>query len=297
LRAFIFGRSRRMVPTPASTVRLTNSDMRRRLRSARYSRLVALDWGIGQYELMAADLEPVSEIVVQRATVRAGERALDLGCGTGNASVQLARAGAVVTAVDPSTRLLDVTRERVSAAGLNVDIRLGEAAAIPLDDDSADLIVSVFAAIFAPDPAAAMADMSRVLAPGGRILLTAWIPGVGIGKAYAALGPVVAAATGAPPQERYAWHDLATVSELAKPYGLTVSSEEHTIAFTGESPEAQVAIDAENHPVWIDTREQLRAAGADECVAFDAALAALHEINEDPAAFRATSHYVIVTLR
>jgi SAM-dependent methyltransferase len=258
---------------------------------------MALDWGIGRYELMAADLAPAAEVVVQRAGVRAGERALDLGCGTGNAAIELARAGAVVTAVDPSPRLLEVAGQRATAAGVAIDPRPGEAAAIPLDDGSADLIVSVFAVFLAPDPAAAIAEMRRVLAPGGRILLTAWVPGVGIGKAYAALGPVLAAATGAAPPERFPWHDLATLEQLADPHGLSVSVEQLALTFAAASPEAQVELDAENHPVWLDAIAQLRAAGADESVAKDAALAALRDINEDPAGFRATSHYVIATLR
>jgi SAM-dependent methyltransferase len=255
-----------------------------------------VDWGIGRYELMAADLDPAAEVVVERAAVRSGERALDLGCGTGNAALKLARDGAHVTAVDPSTRLLEVTRQRADEAGASVDVRQGDAAAIPLADESVDLIVSVFAVFLAPDPIAAVAEMKRVLAPGGRILLTAWIPGVGIGKAYAALGPVLAAATGTAPAERFPWHDVETLDTLAKPHGLAVTLEELEISFTGESPESQVDLDAENHPVWLDTRAQLRAAGADENLAREAALTALREINEDPSGFRATSHYVIATL-
>ena len=258
---------------------------------------MAIDWGVGRYELMAKDLAPAAEVVVNRAAVQPGERALDLGCGTGNAALGLAQSGATVTAVDPASRLIGVTRERADAAGLTIDVRQGEAASIPLDDDSADLIVSVFAVFLAPDPEAAIAEMRRVLAPGGRILLTAWVPGVGIGKAYAALGPVVAAATGAPPPPRFPWHDLATLRGLAEPHGLAVSVEELTITFVGESPEAQVEMDAENHPVWLDTLDQLRAAGTDDRLAREAALAAMREINEDPSAFRATSHYVIATMR
>ena len=56
-------------------------------------------------------------------------------------------------------------------------------------------------------------------------------------------------------------------------------------------------MDAENHPVWLDTLDQLRAAGTDDRLAREAALAAMREINEDPSAFRATSHYVIATMR
>ena len=82
----------------------------------RYSRLMGVDWGLGRYEETAAALEPVAGIVVDHADVKPGERALDLGCGTGNAAMALARAGAIVTAVDPAARLLEVTRSRAAAS-------------------------------------------------------------------------------------------------------------------------------------------------------------------------------------
>lgn len=259
---------------------------------------MTLDWGIGRYEETAKALEPVARVVVERAKVKPGEAALDLGSGTGNVALELARAGAVVSAVEPSPRLRKVAGERAADAGVAIDVRAGEGAAIPLDDDSVDLIVSVFAVIFAPDPAAALAEMKRVLAPGGRILLTAWVPGVGVGKAYAAIGPAVMKATGAPPLPMpFAWHEQGTLSELAQPHGLTVSMEDMSIVFTAGSPEAYVEQDATNHPVWLDGFARLREVGKGEEVMREPALAALRDINEDPAAFRATSKYVIATLR
>ena len=137
-----------------------------------------------------------------------------------------------------------------------------------------------------------------MLAPGGRILLTAWIPGYGIGKAYAAIGSAIADATGAPaPPERFAWHDRAALAELADPLGLTVTMDEHSIHFSAESPEAQVELDATTHPMWLDTFRQLEAAGVGTEVVTEPALRALREVNEDPAAFRTTSRYVIATIR
>jgi SAM-dependent methyltransferase len=258
---------------------------------------VAIDWGIGRYEKTAKELEPVAAVVVERAGVKPGERALDLGCGTGNAALELARAGAAVVAVDPSPRLVEVARERAASEMLTIEVRQGEAAAIPLADDSVDLIVSVFAVIFAAEADAAIAEMKRVLAPGGRIVLTAWVPGVGVGKAYAVVGPALRAAIGAQtPPPPFAWHDHATLSALAEHHGLVTTTEEMAIVFTAESPEAYVELDATTHPMWLDGFAQLREVGASEDVMRVPAIAALREVNEDPSAFRTTSRYVIATL-
>jgi SAM-dependent methyltransferase len=257
---------------------------------------MGLDWGTGQYEVIAETLEPVAEIVVERVGLVRGERVLDLGCGTGNAALALAKAGADVVAVDPAPRLVEVTRARTADAGFALEVLHGEAAAIPLPDDSVDVIVSVFAVIFAPNAAAAIADMARVLAPGGRIVLTAWIPGYGIGRANTAAAGYLAelGAPAAPPP--FAWHDRLALASLADPLGLTVSMDEVSLAFRAASPEAHVEHNTTTHPAWLDTVEKVRDLGGDETELRARAAAALHEINEDPEAFRTTSRYVIATL-
>jgi SAM-dependent methyltransferase len=76
----------------------------------------AIDWGAGRDETTAAQLAPAAAVVVQRASLRPGERVLDLGCGTGNAALLAVRAGSAVTGVDPAARLLEVARNRAAGA-------------------------------------------------------------------------------------------------------------------------------------------------------------------------------------
>src|SRR4051794_10485019 len=113
-----------------------------------------MDWGQGRYERAAADLEPVAERVVALAGLAPGERVLDLGCGTGNVALLMARAGATVTGVDPSERLVSVARERVPDAGFVI----GSAEALPFDDAAFDVVISVFGVVFAADAERALAE-------------------------------------------------------------------------------------------------------------------------------------------
>ena len=110
----------------------------------------AIDWGAGHYETTAAQLAPAAAVVVQRASLRPGERVLDLGCATGNAALLAVRAGSTVPGVDPAARLLEVARARAATEGAQIDFTPGDAASIPLAEASVDAIVSVFAVIFAP---------------------------------------------------------------------------------------------------------------------------------------------------
>jgi ubiquinone/menaquinone biosynthesis C-methylase UbiE len=137
-----------------------------------------IDWSLGQYETTAAQLLPAARAVVDRAALAPGERVVDVGCGTGTTRrSSRPRTGAHVTGVDPAGRLLEVAREQATERGLDARFVQGEAAALPLEDASAEVLLSVFGVIFAPDAAAAAAEMARVAAPGGRIVLSAWIPG------------------------------------------------------------------------------------------------------------------------
>jgi SAM-dependent methyltransferase len=256
---------------------------------------MTIDWGTGRYERTAEQLVPAAHVVVEAAAPRPGQRVLDVGCGTGNAAVLAAERGAHVVGVDPAARLLEVAAARARDAGLDVDFRRGEAASMPVDDAAFDVVLSVFAVIFAPDPEAAFAGMARALAADGRLVMSAWIPGGPVGRMGQAAREAVQEALGTPaPPAPFAWHDTARVAGLAAPYGLQVATAEHTIAFTAESVEAFVDAEAENHPVAINGRRIVEQHGDGDALR-NRLVAVLSEGNEDPAAFRATSRYVVHT--
>ena len=160
------------------------------------------DWSVGRYEETALRLLPAAELLVEEADVRGGDRVVDVGCGTGNAALLAAARGARVAGVDPALRLLEVARERAAAETLNVTFLAGEAAALPLADESADVVLSVFGVVFAPDAEEAAGELARVTASHGRILLTAWIPGGAVSRVNQVAQEAVLRALGAPASVR-----------------------------------------------------------------------------------------------
>ena len=114
-----------------------------------------------------------AEPVLDAARVGAGHHVLDVGCGTGNlARCSVTRVGMAgrVVGVDPNPGMLAVA----GRASEVVEWRGGVAEELPFDDDSFDRVVSAFALMFFVDPAAAAAEMARVVGPGGRVAVATW---------------------------------------------------------------------------------------------------------------------------
>lgn len=253
-----------------------------------------MDWGIGQYERTAAELEPVAEHALALARAQPGERVLDLATGTGNAALLAARAGASVVGLDSAPRLIEVARERAGQAGLDVEFIVGDIQELPFADGAFDLVLSVFGLIFAADPGRAMHEVSRVLRPGGRAFVTAWIPAGPIDALVSNFARALAAVTG-PGAERFPWHEHAAVREMAARHGLTATFHDATLPIVAASPEAYLEANERDHPFSVSGRAVLERAGTAAEV-HERALAILHAANENPAAFRVTSPYRLIEL-
>lgn len=255
-----------------------------------------VDWDLGCYEQTARRLEPAARVIVERAAPAVGECVVDVGCGTGNAALLAAERGASVIGVDPAPRLLGVARQEAAARDLDVNFALGDAAALPLGDAEADVVLSAFGLIFAPDPRRAAAEIARVTRPDGRLLLSAWIPVGTIYEAVRAAGEAVRGALDHPPSTRpFPWHDLEALTELFAPHDFEISIDEERLAFTARSPRAYVA-EQDRQPSAIATQAVLGPRG--ESDALRERMLAIYEAgNEDPRAFRVTSRYVVATGR
>src|SRR5215472_5081923 len=112
------------------------------------------------------------QMVLDGLRLRNGSRVLDLGCGLGDDTFKIAeRVGASgsVTGVDVSTSMIDEARRRAEKRGLPVDFEVGDSQALRFDSGTFDGVRAERMLMHVPDAERAIAEMSRVLAPGGRL--------------------------------------------------------------------------------------------------------------------------------
>lgn len=121
-------------------------------------------------------LAPVSEILIDRAAVKAGDRIIDVGCGCGAIAIALAERSAPagqVLGVDISAPMLARARQ-VVPAGVPVEFALADATVFPFEPESFDLLVSRFGVMFFADPVLAFGNMRRALKRSGRLAFACW---------------------------------------------------------------------------------------------------------------------------
>lgn len=121
---------------------------------------------------MTAGRGPVARAIISEARLTAADRAADVGCGPGTAVREAARRGVPVTGIDPSSVALRLARVLTRAtADARITWMLGSAERLPLPDGAATVLWSISSVHHWDDQAVGLAEIRRVLAPGGRVLL------------------------------------------------------------------------------------------------------------------------------
>jgi ubiquinone/menaquinone biosynthesis C-methylase UbiE len=136
-------------------------------------------WEKGDFTRIAETMRESGAELVAKLGITKGLKVLDLGCGDGTTAIPAAKLGADVTGVDIARNLVEAGNKRIKEEGLdNCKIQFGDATNLEgLEDETFDLVISIFGAMFAPKPFDVAKEMVRVTKKGGRIVMGNWIPG------------------------------------------------------------------------------------------------------------------------
>jgi SAM-dependent methyltransferase len=129
----------------------------------------------------------VGELLCESADLHAGERVLNVPCGSGNAALAAARRFCRVVGVDVP-ELLEPARRRAEAEGLEVAFLEGDAGDLPFPDSSFEAVLSAGDATSAPGHGGTAGELLRVCRPGGRIGVVGWTPDGYVGQLFATIG-------------------------------------------------------------------------------------------------------------
>jgi len=131
------------------------------------------EYWASRYEHLERMLSPITGPLLTFAEPRPSSTVIEVGCGCGDNTLDLARLAGRVIGIDVSEPILAVARQRLRDLP-HVTFLLGDAAELPLDDLGAELIVSRFGVMFFGDPVAAFANLRKGLVPRGRLRFACW---------------------------------------------------------------------------------------------------------------------------
>ncbi len=197
-------------------------------------------WERGDFGRMAHGTVVAGELLCDAVELRALERVLDIGTGTGNTALSAARRRGRVCAVDFSAPLLRRAEERARGERLRVRLVRGDAERLPFRDARFDVVLSTFGVEFVPDPARAVAEIARTCRPGGRAATATWASDGLLGRLLAVLHRSETGGDASFSRER--WGTEASIRELLEPLGGRVAVRRRTLLVRGDSPEAAVEV-------------------------------------------------------
>ena len=169
-------------------------------------------WSKGDFGRFGAILVLHGELLAESVDIHPGEKVLDVGGGTGGASLAAARRFADVLCTDFVPDLIEQAKQRAEAEGLPLKTQVADAQNLPFEDGSFDVVISTFGAMFAPDQQRVADELVRVCRPGGRIGMANWAPGSMMHEVFAATGKHVPPPPGVQPV--FNWGNEDKVREL-----------------------------------------------------------------------------------
>lgn len=165
-------------------------------------------WSKGDFNEIARQNVVMAEALVNETDPHAGQKVLDVACGSGTAALVTARRYCEVTGIDYVPELIDRARKRSEASGLKAKFLVADAQDLPFPDNTFDVVLSVYGVQFAPEQEKAAAEMIRVCKPGGKIGLAGPIPEGWSGDFFAVHGKYVPPPPGVKPPIRWGTGDF-----------------------------------------------------------------------------------------
>jgi SAM-dependent methyltransferase len=203
---------------------------------------------LGDAAAVASRTLVTGELLCESVDLRAGERVLDVACGSGNAALAAARRFCRVVGVDGDPALLARARRRADAEGLETTFLEGDADDLPFPDGAFEVVLSAGGAMVTPEPERTAAELLRVCRPGGRIGMVGWTPDGYVGRLWRALGHL-------PPP--LPWGDRARLRELLPP-AVAVAAPRRSFLWRFPSAEHQVEFLAAFHGPTVAALQALR---------------------------------------
>lgn len=217
-------------------------------------------WSGGDYAVIGERIASASDEALKAVGSGEGTTLLDVACGTGSGAIPAALAGAKVTGLDITPRLLDIARERAAEAGAEIEFVEGDAQDLPFEDASFDAVISIFGSMFAPDHAKAAAELARVLKPGGKLAVGAWTPDGSFGQMFK-----LSASHMPPPPEGFQppilWGTEDHVSELFEGTGVDLDFRHHHVRIEYPSLDEGMKENEETVPPVVAARKVLEPEG------------------------------------
>jgi 2-polyprenyl-3-methyl-5-hydroxy-6-metoxy-1,4-benzoquinol methylase len=149
-------------------------------------------WTAGDYDRFSRYMEGGAREFYERLNIFPGCQLLDVACGSGQLALMAAKDGIDVIGVDIAGNLLERARARAKAEGLKVQFEEADAEALPFDEASFDMVVSLIGAMFAPQPNQVAKELLRVCVPGGTIAMANWTPQGFVGQMFKTVSKFIA---------------------------------------------------------------------------------------------------------
>jgi SAM-dependent methyltransferase len=250
-------------------------------------------WAMGDFASVAHRLAKAGTDAVKAAEVGEGDAALDVACGSGNATIPAAQTGAKVTGLDLTPELLEAGRANAAAAGVEIDWVEGDAEQLTFDDGSFDAVVSVFGCMFAPDHAKAAAEIARVLKPGGRMGVCAWTPDGNVGQFFMTVAKHMP-----PPPEGFLppilWGNEDHVRELFDGTGVELELERTSLDFVADSADEFMEEYEQNLPPIVAARTALEPEGKGDALRSDLLEHYSTTNDADGGGYRQVAEYLVI---